>query len=188
MPPASREEALVSVDIEASGPSPSTGSLLAIGACLVDDPETGFYVELRPIPGSRWDEAAERIHGLSRDHLQETGVEPAEAMHAFAEWLERVTEGRVPIFVAFNAPFDWMFVADYFHRFLGRNPFGISGLDQKAYFMAKHGVRRWSETTKRAVRRRYPTAMPHSHHALEDAREQAELMRELLGHAASTET
>lgn len=181
MPSASREESLVSVDIEASGPSPSTGSLVAIGACLVDDPATGFYVELKPVPGAPWNEAAERVHGLSRAHLDANGVDPIEAMRAFAAWLERVADGRVPVFVAFNATFDWMFVADAFQRLLGRNPFGVSGLDQKAYFMGKHGVRRWSETTKLAVRQRYPTAMPHTHHALEDAREQAELMRQLLG-------
>lgn len=180
MPAVSVEEVLVSVDVEASGPSPGTGSLVAIGACLVDDPAEGFYAELRPLPDARWDPDAERVHGLTRDYLDRVGIEPALAMHAFADWLERVRDGRTPVFVAFNAPFDWMFVADYFQRYLGKNPFGISGLDQKAYFMGKHGIERWSGTTKYAVRRRYPTAMPHSHHALEDAREQAELMRQLL--------
>jgi ribonuclease T len=187
MPDAPPTEVLVSVDIEASGPSPSTGSLLAIGACLVDDPAEGFYVEVRPDPGARWDESAEGIHGLTREHLA-GAAEPRAAMQAFADWLERVAVGRTPVFVAFNATFDWMFVADAFHRYLGRNPFGISGLDQKAYFMGKHGVARWSDTAKLAVRRRYPTGLPHSHHALEDAREQAELMRDLLAPAVEAST
>ena len=179
MPQPLREEVLVSVDVEASGPAPSTSSLLAIGACLVDDPDQGFYVELRPVPGARWDDAAERIHGLTREHLLEAGLEPAAALQAFADWIERVRGGGTAVFVGFNAPFDWMFVADAFHRHLGHNPFGISGLDEKAYFMGKHGVERWSDTTKVAVRRRYPTEMSHTHNALEDAREQAELMRDL---------
>jgi DNA polymerase III epsilon subunit-like protein len=180
MPTVPTGEALISVDIEASGPSPGTGSLVSLGACLVDRPDESFYVELLPIPGLRWDEAAERVHGLSRERLAASGVEPPAAMRAFASWIEQVREGRRPVFVAFNAAFDWMFVADYFQRFLGSNPFGISALDQKAYFMAKHGVAAWSGTTKVAVRRRYPTSLPHTHHALDDAREQAELMQQLL--------
>ena len=31
--------------------------------------------------------------------------------------------GRRPVFVGFNATFDWMFVADYLWRFAGRDPF-----------------------------------------------------------------
>jgi ribonuclease T len=184
MPDGPPDEVFVSVDIEASGASPSTGSLLAIGACLVDAPTEGFYVELRPEPGLPWSEPAERVHGLTRAHLA-SASEPREAMRAFADWLEVVRAGRTPVFVAFNATFDWMFVADAFHRHLGRNPFGISGLDLKAYFMGKHRVNRWSDTAKLAVRRRYPTALAHSHHALEDAREQAELMHDLLAGDAS---
>ena len=36
------------------------------------------------------------------------------------------------MFVAYPLAFDWMFVAYYFHRFLKRNPFGVSGLDHLA--------------------------------------------------------
>ena len=60
-----RSETFVSVDIEASGPSPSIGSLLSIGACLVDDPSVDFYVELKPIDGHDWDDHAETVHELS---------------------------------------------------------------------------------------------------------------------------
>jgi hypothetical protein len=38
-----------------------------------------------------------------------------------------------------------MFVNSYFHRFLGRNPFGHAALDMKAFFMGLTGVK-WSET------------------------------------------
>jgi hypothetical protein len=39
-------DVLVSVDVETSGPAPGRYSLLAIGACLVDNPGHSFYVEL----------------------------------------------------------------------------------------------------------------------------------------------
>jgi DNA polymerase III epsilon subunit-like protein len=177
-----KREVLVSVDVEASGPSPGTGSLIAIGACLVDDPERGFYRELRPIEGSPWKASAEAVHQLSRDHLAAEGSDPGPAMTAFAAWLEQVAlEGSVPVFVGFNAPFDWMFVADYFHRFLGRNPFGVSAIDLKSLYMGRHGVREWAQTTKRHVLEVYPVPRIHTHNALDDARMQAELAMELLG-------
>ena len=47
-------------------------------------------------------------------------------MENFATWLAEQTKGR-PIFVSDNLAFDWQFINYYFHRFLGRNPFGFSG-------------------------------------------------------------
>jgi DNA polymerase III epsilon subunit-like protein len=174
-------ETLISVDIEASGPSPSTGSLLSIGACLVDDPEVGVYLELRPSPDLPWDPGAEPIHGLSRDRLEREGLPPSDAMAQLAAWVEQNSGGRQPVFVGFNAPFDWMFVADYFWRHLGRNPFGVAALDLKSYFMAREGVGAWEETRRMHIDRRLGLEPDHTHHALEDARGQARLARILLG-------
>jgi DNA polymerase III epsilon subunit-like protein len=171
------EEVLVSVDVEASGPSPGTGSLIAIGACLVDKPSAGLYLELKPMPGLPWSDEAERIHGLSREHLEAGGLEPAVAMKHFADWLEEVAGERQPVFVGFNATFDWMFVADYFQRFAGHNPFGHSGLDIKAYYMGRRRLAHWEDTRYANVIRDLRLDQPHTHHALEDAREQAELLR-----------
>jgi hypothetical protein len=42
-------EVYISVDVEASGPCPPTYSMLSIGACVVGDSGTSFYVELHPI-------------------------------------------------------------------------------------------------------------------------------------------
>jgi len=176
-----RPEILVSIDVEASGPSPTTGSLLSVGACLVTDLERAFYRELRPIPDLPWDRGAERIHGLSRAHLAEGGVDPAAAMTDLVGWIAEVApEGTVPVFVGFNAPFDWMFVADYLHRFVGHNPFGYAALDLKAVYLGRHAVARWAETTKEHVRARHPVTLPHTHNALDDARFQAMLARQLL--------
>jgi hypothetical protein len=73
-----------------------------------------------------------------------------------------------------------MFVADYFWRYLGRNPFGISALDLKSYYMARHDVDRWSETRRQNVDERLELEPDHSHQALEDARGQARLARLLF--------
>jgi DNA polymerase III epsilon subunit-like protein len=174
-------EVLISVDVEASGPSPSTGCLVAIGACRVDDPDVGFYVELVPIPGVPWHADAEAVHGLSPTYLAQYGGAPEAAMARFADWIAEAAGDARPVMVGFNATFDWMFVADYFHRFLGRNPFGISAMDLKAVYLGRFHVPNWSETTKRHVTQRLPVALPHTHNALDDARMQAELARALLG-------
>ena len=58
----------MSVDIETAGPTPATYSILSIGACLVDDPETTFYVELKPERMAFEAEAVEVSH-LSLDAL-----------------------------------------------------------------------------------------------------------------------
>src|SRR5688572_11491186 len=179
-------EVLVSVDIEASGQSPSMGSLLSIGACLVDRPEVGLYLELQPQPDLRWDENAEAVHGLARDRLEREGLEPAVAMEQLESWLADVCRGGRPVFVGFNSPFDWMFIADYFWRYLDRNPFGVSALDLKSYFMAAEQVGRWEMTRRVFVDERLGLKPDHSHHALEDARGQAVLARILLGRNVSS--
>jgi DNA polymerase III epsilon subunit-like protein len=174
------DEILISVDIEASGPTPGTGSLVAIGACLVEDVQNGIYLELKPLPGLPWSDAAEEVHRLDRARLERDGLEPAVAMERFDGWVTKAADGRRPVFVGFNAPFDWMFVADYFQRCLGRNPFGIAALDLKSYYMGRERIARWSETRRLLVEQRYPVKTPHSHNALDDARGQAELAFLLL--------
>jgi DNA polymerase III epsilon subunit-like protein len=175
-------EVLVSVDIEASGPSPSTGSMISLGACLVEDPSIGVYLELKPIPNAPWSEEAAATHGLNREALERDGLDPADAMARLETWLrEQCGPHTKPVFVGFNAPFDWMFVADYFWRFLARNPFGISALDLKSYFMARAAVERWDHTTRSQVDSWLGAAPDHTHHALDDARGQAHVARSLLG-------
>ena len=88
------------------------------------------------------------VHGLSRAYLEREGLEPDEAMKQLAGWVDEACAGRRPVFVGFNAPFDWMFVADYLWRFAGRNPFGISALDLKSYFMGRERIGLWGETRR----------------------------------------
>ena len=174
------DELLVSVDIEASGPSPSMGSLIAIGACLVDDPDAALYLEIKPLPGVPWSDEAQRVHGLSQVGLLQRGLDAPEAMRRLEAWLSEVAGARQPVFVGWNAGFDWMFVADYFERFVGHNPFGVAPLDIKAYLMGRERLERWSDTRRSEVARRYGNVEPLTHHALDDARQQASFMRRLM--------
>lgn len=176
-------ETWISVDVETSGPVPAAGSLLSIGACLVDDEQNGIELLLRPDPAMPWDEAAAWVHGLDREQLARDGLEPAEAALELDAWLGTVVPpGHRAVFAALNAPFDWMFVADLCWRHLGRNPFGHSAVDLKALYLGRHldTVGSWAATSRVRMLERYPVELPHTHHALDDAREQAVLLRSML--------
>jgi ribonuclease T len=169
-------ECFISVDVETGGATPADYALLSIGACLVEDAEATFYVELKPEDKRSTQEALE-VSKLSIDILATMGEPPAEAMKRFADWVvEVVPEGHRPVFVGFNAPFDWMFVADYFERYLGRNPFGYTALDIKAFAMGRLGGS-WADTSMRVLGEKYLSGRPLAHHALGDAQDQAALFR-----------
>jgi DNA polymerase III epsilon subunit-like protein len=174
--PAERPETYISVDVETSGPDPADYSMISIGACLVDDAESAFYAELQPVTDAVVESALE-VSGLSIEALKRDGLTPADAMRQFKDWIELVTpRGSVPVMVAFNAVFDWMFVDAYFRRFLGRNPFGHSALDIKAYYLGYAGGT-WAGTSMRVLSPLYLGGQHLTHNALGDARDQAELFR-----------
>lgn len=172
-------ECFISVDIETAGPVPSKYAILSIGACLVEDPEQTFYVELKPEHTASTSEAL-AVTGLSIDTLLERGERPERAMSMFEDWvLTEAPAGSRPVFTAFNAAFDWMFIADYFERFLGRNPFGHSALDIKAFAMGS-GNTSWRATSMDVLAAEHLGGRSLTHNALADAQDQAELFRHLL--------
>lgn len=164
--------------MESSGPIPGEFSLLSLGACVVGNTKTDFYTELKPLNDHFIKQALE-VNRLSLNELKVKGEKPGDAMGRFDGWITEVSGTNRPVFVAFNATFDWSFTHWYFIKFLGRDPFGISGLDIKAYFMGKHSTL-WSETVKKKVRLLYPSKTIHTHNALDDAIEQAEIFENIL--------
>lgn len=168
-----------SVDIETAGPYPADFALLSIGACAVGDLNTNFYSELRP-DRTGVDGESMKIHGLSIERLLTTGQPPQQAMRAFETWIDETTPAKSrPVFVALNAAFDWMFVNDYFHRYLGRNPFGHFALDIKALYM---GLKRVDSPARvmGLIDRDYPRDNPLTHNALQDAIDQARLFNKIM--------
>jgi DNA polymerase III epsilon subunit-like protein len=169
----------ISVDIETAGPNPSDYAMLAIGACRIDQPELSFYIELKPDRESI-DPTALEISGLEFKHLKQEGIPPQDAMEAFERWLlEQTPNDEELIFVAFNAPFDWMFVADYFHRYLGHNPFGHRALDIKVLYMGIRGVA-WEETSIADINRELGITIQLTHNALKDSLDQARIFNTLI--------
>jgi len=178
----SQPETFFSVDVETSGPNPGQYSLLALGACTVFEPQETFYMEVQPVSQAFTPEALS-ISKLDMLKLAANGTPPPEAMRHFAEWVSKVSgRGTRAVFVALNAPFDWSFVNDYFHRYLGRNPFGHSALDIKALYMGLTGAA-WQDTHLAAMAERYQLDLELTHNALQDAIDQAQVFRRVLNEA-----
>lgn len=172
-------EIYICVDVETAGPYPGKFAMLSIGACLVENSATTFYAELQPDRPDFLPEAL-GISGLSLEMLKKNAMTPLAAMQAFEEWLNSVVPaGCKPVFVALNAPFDWMFTSDYFYRYLGYNPFGHSALDIKAYYMGFTGVP-WSETSMQHISAHLLNEKHLVHNALRDAQDQAEIFQVIM--------
>jgi DNA polymerase III epsilon subunit-like protein len=171
-----KPEVFISVDIETAGPIVGEHSMLTLGACLAYQPEVAFSIMLKPISDKAVPEALE-VTGISLAEASQDGLQPAEAMSRFAEWIDTQTpEGSTAVFVGLNAPFDWAFVNYYFLKYHDQNPFGFTALDIKALFMGATGCT-WYETRSSAIDKVVKPRLKGDHDALHDARYQAELFR-----------
>jgi ribonuclease T len=171
-------DCFLSVDVETAGPIPGEYSMLSLGACVVGRRDEDFYVELKPLNGNAVAEAL-KVTGFDLTELGKAGERPEDAMAKFRDWLAGASSGENPVFVGFNAGFDWSFVNWYVHRFLGENRFGFSPLDIKSFYMGFTGCD-WGDTKSSRIRPEYQPAQPGNHNALADARAQAETFEKLL--------
>ncbi|MEM7677090.1 MAG: exonuclease domain-containing protein [Myxococcota bacterium] len=178
------------VDVESSGPTPGLHNLLSIGLVHVRRTDGAYrafddlYVELRPV-FPEFDEAAMRVNKLDVTRLKSEGLSPERAVTKMVDWIEdqRTTRNQRPVFVAHNAPFDWMYFTYYCGHAKTDNPFGYSALDTKALAMGKLQIP-WSETTLKNICRLMPEVEPMDptklHHAVEDARYTARIFSGLM--------
>jgi hypothetical protein len=175
-----------SADVETDGPIPGRFSMLSFGIVRAgtfdgrrfERPKSydeTFYAELRPISNAFQDEAL-RINGLDRTRLLREGTDPAQAMADAARFIRSTSgEGR-PVLVAYPLSFDWSWLYWYFVAFhAAGSPFDHSRcFDIKTAFAVKAGI-----PISAAGRSKLPdllrTTRRHSHNALEDAIEQAEI-------------
>ncbi len=157
------------VDVEADGPIPAEYSMVCFGSVVFDEAlDKSFYARTRPVSGRFLPEAL-AISGFSRD--QHLGFdEPTVVMEKFDAWLEEQSQGY-PVFVSDNLAFDWQFINYYFHRFLGRNPFGFSGRRiGDIYAGLVKDAHRATEWKKYRITK-------HTHNPVDDARGNAEALK-----------
>lgn len=133
------------VDVESDGQVPGLYSMVCFGAVIVEDPIVRtFYGTTAPI-SKMWEPQALAVSGFSREE-HEAFDDPTVTMQRFADWLEENRKGRL-LFFSDNNGYDWQFINYYFHRYLGKNPFGWSsrnindiwkGMQKDMYASFKH--------------------------------------------------
>lgn len=176
-------EVYVSTDVEADGPIPGPNSMLsfASAAYLADKTLVGtFEANLELLPGAAgdpktmdWWRGQPEAWAACRSGLRD----PADAMPEYVRWL-RSLPGK-PVFVAYPAAYDFMFVYWYLIRFAGESPFSHSALDIKSFAMAVLGTE-FRESVKRNMPAEWFDDLPHTHVALDDAKGQGVLFCNML--------
>ena len=182
-------EIYVSTDVETDGPIPGPHSMLSFGsaAYLEDKTLVGtFEANLEMLEGARgeaktmeWWQSQPEAWQSCRENLQP----PEVAIRHYLTWLKALP-GK-PVFVAYPAGFDFMFVYWYLIRFTGESPFSHSALDMKTLAMALMRCP-YRDATKRRMPRRWFDALPHTHKALDDAIEQGALFCNMLAELKSS--
>lgn len=181
----------ISGDVEADGPIPGRYSMLSFGLCVAGrfdgrelqphDPEGDtFYAELQPI-SEEWESEALKVARLDREQLARTGRSPGQAMTEASSWVQKVAGDDRPVFVGFPAVFDWLFLYWYFVAFAdGGSPFEFSAvLDMKTMFQQKARVVT-SATGLSDLPAPLRSSYPHTHNALDDAVQQADVFVRLF--------
>ena len=176
-------EVYVSTDVETDGPIPGPHSMLSFGsAAYTADKQLirSFTANLHTLPDASGHPAT-MAWWLSQpdawaEHRRDLR-EPGEAMKAYVAWVKKLP-GK-PVFVAYPAGFDFLFMYWYMIRFAGESPFSFSAVDIKSFAMAVLGTD-YREAVKRNMPRHWFDDLPHSHRALDDAIEQGALFCNML--------
>ena len=176
-------EIYVSTDVETDGPIPGPHSLLSIGSAAYTADKrllATFSANLETLPGAAahpetaaWWATQPEAWAACRSNLEP----PETAMKRYADWVEALP-GK-PVFVAYPAGFDFLFVYWYLIRFAGRSPYSFSALDMKSFAMAQLRMD-YRASTKAQMPKHWFDELPHSHIALDDAIGQGALFCNML--------
>lgn len=193
-----KTEVHFSFDIEADGGYPADFSMLSIGlvACSTFDGrafkrldpdayENQYYATMAPVTKNFDPKAVEVVAagGVNREELVVSGASPYTIMKEISDFVDRVTgKDRRAVGVCFPS-WDIQWLYGYLERYAAVNPFGFSGfIDVKSWYIGKTGSM-LVNATKRQMPKKVLSKRMHTHNALDDAIEQAEMwcnMNEML--------
>lgn len=178
------KEVYISLDIETDGPCPGMNSMLSLGAVAVHETRGvlgEFSRNVQCVPGAQpdtrtmtefWSRFPTQYAATRMDALP-----AAEVMTEFRTWVQSL--GGIPVAVAMPAGFDFSWMWYYLNRFGSDCPFSFSCIDIKTMAWCLMGG-----NYRHATKRNWPTywfsKMPHTHVAIEDAREQADIFQRML--------
>lgn len=156
----------ISVDVEADGPCPGLYSMVSFGAVVIDnDLKDTFYSGILAPISNRFIKEALDVSGATRIQMIIDGKDPFDVMIEFEKWVTSF-DNRRPMFFSDNNGFDWQFINYYFHKYLGKNPFGHSSTNIGSLY--KGLVKNQRENFKHLRKTK------HTHHPVDDAKGNAE--------------
>jgi DNA polymerase III alpha subunit (gram-positive type) len=176
-------EIYVSTDIETDGWHPGENSMLSLGSAAYFSDKTlidTFTRNLDILPDAEpnpetmeWWKTQPEAWAACRQDCQ-----PADkAILEYHQWLVDLP-GQI-IFVGEPVAFDYPMVTYYLNRFANDNPFGYRVIDIRSLAMGLLGCN-YTESSKDSLPDEFNDDMPHSHIALDDAKEQGEIFCNLL--------
>lgn len=185
----------VSADVETDGPIPGAYSILSfalVPAGSYDGTtfqrptnfDDFFYCEFRPI-SDKFQSDALAVNKLDRERLIDEGEEPSAGMDRAYDWIMDRAQGKAPVLVAYPLSFDWSWLFWYFTAFCDRgSPFNYSRcFDIKTAISMKTG-RPISASGRSKVPAGFASSRTHTHWAVDDAIEQAEIFANLFDAAS----
>lgn len=191
----------ISVDVEASGPIPGQYDMIELGAAVYNPRTYEFNTfsvalkstisELQLFPSWGWHLPTQNWWHRSPEstatlyQIEQESVKPADAMASFKGWISQFVR---PVLVAWPAAYDAMFLKYYWHLYVDdRPPWSHSALDLKTMAMIIMGCD-YRDTDKRTLKAAHPAFfrddLPHTHRAVDDAREQAFLHYQMATYIA----
>jgi DNA polymerase III alpha subunit (gram-positive type) len=182
-------EIYVSTDCETDGPIPGANSMLSFASAAYTAHKEligTFSANLEQLDGATpdpstmawWQTQPEAWAACRQDPKP-----PQAVMPDYCAWLKALP-GK-PVFVAYPAAFDFMFVYWYLIAFAGESPFSHSALDIKTMAMALLKTD-YRASTKRNMPKAWFDDLPHTHQALDDAVEQGALFCNMLEELRTT--
>lgn len=184
-------DAYFSVDVETDGPIPGPYSILSFAFVYAGsfdgkhferprNYERTLYKELKPISEDFQQEAL-NINKLDRSRLCLEGASPESAMAEAYHWVTHNAGRANPVLVAYPLSFDWAWLYWYFIRYSEYgSPFGYSQcFDIKTALAVKASIP-ISEARRSRLSLSLRPKHQHTHHALDDAIEQAEIFANIF--------
>lgn len=149
---------LIFVDCEAFGGCPGTGRLTEFGAVDYKSRQTFHGVILNRTPEPSNPAVPTSVVLADSDYYATSRP----VFRKFEEWLSLVSKGR-PVMVSDNPAFDFMWIADGFHRHIGSNPFGHSARRISDFYAGLCGDFYKTQEWKRM------RVTPHDHNPVHDS-------------------
>jgi hypothetical protein len=187
----SKTDAYFSADVETDGPIPGPFSMLSFALVYAgsfdgkrfERPQKYdqlLYKEMMPISETFQQEAL-NVNGLDRTRLCREGESPNTAMTDACRWIRRNAGQSNPVLVAYPMSFDWSWLYWYFIRFSAEgSPFDYSRcFDIKTAVAVKAGIP-ISQAGRSRLNPLLKSPRQHTHHAVDDAIEQAEIFANIF--------